>query len=117
MILLRIKDLCERKEGGIKRLAEEIGMSEQNLHHCINLNKIQAGELEKIAQIFEVPIGYFFDGAPSSQSIVNGDGSAASIYGNATAGIVENKDKEIEHLKQLLEEKERLIKVLLDKQV
>lgn len=115
MNLLKIKELCERKEGGIKRLAEEIGMSEQNLHRCINLNKIQAGELEKIAHVFDVPIGYFFDSAPLNQSIANGNGSAASIYGNATVGVMTDKDKEIDHLKQLLEEKERTIQILMNK--
>lgn len=109
MNLLKIKDLCEQKEGGIKRLAEDIKMSEQNLHRCINLNKIQAGELEKIARIFNVPIGYFFEDSIATQSIANGNGSAASIYGNATVGVLSDKDKEIEHLKALLEEKERVI--------
>lgn len=28
------------------------------------------------------------------------------LYGNATAGVIADKDKEIEHLKQLLKEKE-----------
>lgn len=115
MNLLKIRELCDRKEGGIKRLAEEIGMSEQNLHRCINLNKIQAGELEKIAQIFNVPIGYFFDNIPSNQSIVNGNGSAASVYGNATAGVLSDKEKEIEHLRELLKEKERTIQLLINK--
>ena len=39
----------------------------------------------------------------------------SSIYGNATAGVIADKDKEIEHLKQLLKEKERLIQVLMNK--
>ncbi|MBD4336670.1 XRE family transcriptional regulator, partial [Xanthomonas citri pv. citri] len=43
----------------------------------------------------------------------NGDGSAASIYGNATAGALADKDKEIEHLKELLKEKERTIQILM----
>ena len=47
--------------------------------------------------------------------IVNGDGSASSVYGDATVGELADKDKEIEHLKQLLEEKERTIQILMDK--
>lgn len=109
MNLLIIKNLCEQREGGIKRLAEDIKMSEQNLHRCINLNKIQAGELEKIAHIFNVPIGYFFDNTNASQSIANGNGSAASVYGNATVGAISDKEKELEHLKVLLKEKDKII--------
>ena len=66
--------------------------------------------------IFKVPITYWFDDdCQLNQSIVNGDGSAASVYGNATAGIMADQNKEIEHLKQLLSEKERLIQVLMNK--
>ena len=94
MNLLKIRDLCERKEGGIKRLAEDIGMSEQNLHRCINLNKMQAGDLEKVAITLNVPVGYFFDEMLGNQSVANGNGCAASVFGNASAGIIVDKDKE-----------------------
>ena len=115
MNLLKIKDLCEHKEGGIKRLAEDIGMSEQNLHRCINLNKMQAGDLEKVAITLSVPISYFFDEIFVNQSIAQGHGSAVSVYGNVTVGMMADKDKEIEHLKQLLQEKERTIQILMNK--
>lgn len=45
----------------------------------------------------------------ANHSIANGNGSASSVYGNATAGVIADKDKEIEHLKQLLEEKDKII--------
>jgi len=72
--------------------------------------------LEAISKILNIPISYWFDdeNCQLNQSVV-GDGSAASIYGNATAGVIADKDKEIEHLKQLLKEKERLIQVLMNK--
>ena len=72
--------------------------------------------MEAISKILNIPISYWFDdeNCQLNQSVV-GDGSAASIYGNATAGVIADKDKEIEHLKQLLKEKERTIKILMDK--
>lgn len=115
MNLLLIKDFCERKKIEIKRLAEETGMSEQNFHRCIRINKMQAGDLEKVAHILNVPISTFFDEVDSSNSIINGDKSAASIYGNATTITIDDKDKEIEHLKELLAEKERTIQILMSK--
>ena len=36
-------------------------MSTANLHKCIRDNRIEAGDLEQIAQILEVPITSFFD--------------------------------------------------------
>jgi DNA-binding Xre family transcriptional regulator len=61
MNLLKIKELAENRVGGLKKLAKDIGMSEANLHRCINANKIQANDLEKVSSIFNVPVGYFFD--------------------------------------------------------
>jgi DNA-binding Xre family transcriptional regulator len=61
MNLLKIKQLAENRAGGLKKLAKDIDMSEANLHRCINANKIQANDLEKVSSIFNVPVGYFFD--------------------------------------------------------
>ena len=70
--------------------------------------------LEKLSKAIRVPVSYWFDETNiANQSIANGDGSAASIYGNATAGALADKDKEIEHLKELLKEKERTIQILM----
>ena len=62
MNLELIRSLTENKyPGGLKRLASDIGVSEANLHRCINNNKIQAGDLEKIAIKLNVDIRVFFD--------------------------------------------------------
>ena len=44
-----VRKLSENRGGGLKKLAADVGMSEQNLHRCIRNNKIQAADLEKIA--------------------------------------------------------------------
>lgn len=57
-----IKKLTENKyPGGLKQLASDIGVSEANLHRCIKNNKIQAGDLEKIAIKLNVDVRVFFD--------------------------------------------------------
>lgn len=63
MNLQVIKHKVEEKRypGGIKGLAESVGMTEQNLHRCIRENKIQAQNLERISLQLEVPITEFFD--------------------------------------------------------
>ncbi len=61
MNLMVIRKLSERYEGGLKKLAQDIGMSEANLHRCINNNKIQAADLEEIAIKLDVDIRVFFD--------------------------------------------------------
>ena len=84
-----------------------------NIINGISIPK--ADNLEKIADFFEVPIDYFFD-----RSIEISD-PALSITGNGNKVqhgdgniMTETQAKEIEHLNQLLAEKERTIQILLN---
>lgn len=56
-----IRHLCEKRAGGMRQLASDIGMSEANLHRCVNNNKIQASDLEQIAVMLNVDIRLFFN--------------------------------------------------------
>lgn len=112
-----IRELSEKKGMTLRKVAELIEMKEGTLQKIMATGSTNTTTLEKIARALNVQAGIFFEGyTPSTnQSIANGNASAASIYGNATAGNITDKDKEIEHLKQLLKEKERLIQVLMNK--
>lgn len=120
---LLIRDIAENKNITLRVLAARIGISEDGLQKLITNGSTKTSTLETIARELEVPVGIFFEGwQPANHSVANGQGSAASIYGNATAGVIADRDKEIEHLKQLLDEKdkiitekERLIQVLMNK--
>lgn len=102
-----------------KKAQEEGYCRRDGNHHSISFSNIQkesieAYLLEKLSKAIRVPVSYWFDETNiANQSIANGDGSAASIYGNATAGALADKDKEIDHLKELLKEKERTIQILM----
>lgn len=61
MNLNYIRELSENYAGGLKKLSADIGMSEANLHRCINLNRIQASDLEQISAKLGVDISMFFD--------------------------------------------------------
>lgn len=112
----KLKKILKRKGITPKEFEGMIGKSEQRIYQYYNATKFDSDQIIEFSNIFKVPIAYWFDdeGYRLNQSVV-GDGSAASIYGNATAGVIADKDKEIEHLKQLLKEKERLIQVLMNK--
>lgn len=112
----KLKNILKRKGITPKEFGGMIGKSEQRIYQYYNATKFDSDQIIEFSNIFKVPIAYWFDdeGYRLNQSVV-GDGSAASIYGNATAGVIADKDKEIEHLKQLLKEKERLIQVLMNK--
>lgn len=118
MNLEAIKIFSEKRDGGLKKLAADIGMSEQNLHRCIRNNKIQAADLEKIALLLKVDIRIFFDEPISTlanNSVeTNGDFSPASMNGNVSVGTNAVLQERVKSLEALLAEKERLIKVLMD---
>lgn len=99
-----------------KDIAEKMGITDVYLSRLLKYESFDASLLEKLSKAIHIPITYWFDGPEiKNQSIANGNGSAASIYGNAIAGELADKDKEINHLKQLLEEKERTIQILMNK--
>lgn len=113
MNLQAIKNYCENREGGVKQLAKDIGMSEPNLHRCIRLNQIQAGDLERIAQVLKVNIAVFFD--TQTPNKVSSDSNVAigshNSVGNVSVGTDAVLAERIKSLEALLAEKERLIKV------
>lgn len=118
MDLRLIRNLSEKRSGGMRKLASDIGMSEANLHRCVNNNKIQAADLEKIALLLKVDIRLFFDeelsklSDKSVQSVkTNGDFSPASMHGNVSIETDAILAERVKHLEELLAEKERLIKV------
>lgn len=115
MDLEPIRRMSENRSGGLKKLATDIGMSEQNLHRCIRNNKIQAADLEKIALLLKVDIRTFFDeevSALANNTVnTNGDFSPASMHGDVSVGTDAILAERVKHLEELLAEKERLIKV------
>lgn len=111
MDLQKIKLFCESREGGVKKLASDIGMSEANLHRCIRKNQIQAGDLECIAYHLNVDISEFFDTKPSS--VTTGDYSNVTLHSadEVHQTILVDSNRETETLRTLLAEKERIIQI------
>lgn len=115
MDLSIIRNLSEKRVGGMRKLASDIGMSEANLHRCVNNNKIQAADLEQIAKLLKVDVRLFFDELPVINKVdIHGDYSPVSMNGDVSVSHISpsNIDK-VTHLEELLKEKERLISVLL----
>lgn len=122
MNLLKIKELCEGREGGLTKLSQEIGMSVQNLHRCIRVNQIQAHQLEQIAHLLEVPVVCFFDEEVvcENNKIGKVSGTGNRVQQGHVNVMLESQEREIENLKLLLtekdkviSEKERLIQILM----
>ena len=96
--LLLIRDLCEKNKIKIRELASRIGKDESSIQSMIRTGSTNTKTLEAIAEVFNVSPGIFFDNPLES---------------NTEDSL--NKEAEIAYLKKILEEKERLIQVLLSK--
>lgn len=59
--LLKIKDLAKSKKITLNDVAESIGMTPQALSRMIKDNSTKVTTLESLCELFNVPIGYFFD--------------------------------------------------------
>ena len=117
--IIKLKVEARRFPGGIKGLAEKVGMTEQNLHRCVRENKIQAQDLESIAKQLNMPVSEFFDEAPKAVVHTEGDYSPASKNGDVSVivgdavlvervksleALLAEKNARIEELKERIEE-------------
>lgn len=105
----RIRELIEK--GGVTQLkfSEETKVKKTSLYAYLSgTSKPGADTLEIIADYFKVPIDYFFD---RQIPIDNHIGHTVSGTGNKVVGDIALNEcqLEVEHLKVLLEEKERII--------
>lgn len=96
--LLLIRSLCEKNKIKIRELASRIGKDESSIQSMIRTGSTNTKTLEAIAEVFNVSPGIFFDDP---------------LEGSTENSL--NKEAEIAYLKKILEEKERLIEVLLSK--
>ena len=96
---LLIRELCELKKITIRELASRIGKEDSSIQAIVRNGTTNTKTIEAIAKVLEVPVGVFFDNIP-------------------IPGIKSNeldKDAKIADLERIIEEKERLIQVLLSK--
>lgn len=88
-----IRDLCEHKKITIRELAQRIGRDESTIQSAIRRGSTNSTTIELIAKELGVSGAVFFDGYDDSET--------------------KDLQREIDHLKELLKEKERLIEVLM----
>ena len=92
--LVLIRDLCEKRKMTIRELATKIGRNECSIQSAIRRGTTNTNTVELIADALGVPAGIFFDGYSDENEIAK-------------------LKREIGHLNELVEEKERTIQILL----
>ena len=117
----KIKTLASERKITLKELCLKIDISEQGLHKMVGNNSIKVSYLEKIAEVLEVPISYFFE-----EESVNISNNRNTIIGNKNQNInnnvladiekfkaeIEALQKEIDYLKIQIQDKEEIINLL-----
>ena len=97
-----------------KGFCEKVGISVQTLEKRFKRLRYRLKEIRKIALFFGVSIDYFFDNEKMPHSSI---GHSVNGNGNLVSGDIRLNEcqREIEHLKELLSEKERTIQIPLNK--
>lgn len=124
----RINELLEERRIKKVDFCEKVNISATTLNRTTEKGaEIGCIKLERIADFFQVPMDYFFErdykqpnptntiekGTDlSSGNTING----INGNGNAITMSYNDQQREIEHLKVLLKEKERMIQLLLHQQ-
>jgi transcriptional regulator with XRE-family HTH domain len=63
-----------------EELAEALGITYQQVQKCEKgANRIGASRLQQISQILQVPVAFFFEGAPNASASHDSSGSALSM--------------------------------------
>lgn len=110
----RILELIENNKLTKKAFCDKVEISEQTLANVLRGSDIGSKKLERIAILFGVSMDYFFENEISTHPNI---GHSINGNGNNISGDIRLNEcqREIEHLKELLSEKERTIQILLKK--
>ena len=122
----RINELIEKRKMTKKEFCEMVGISLTTLNRTTEHgSEIGVTKLEKMADILKVSMDYFFDrddysnngNVVVSKKDVDNSNNNTAINGNGhTVHLTYCDRREIEHLKELLVEKERMIQLLMHNQ-
>lgn len=112
MKLLLIRELSGKRKIPITKLAEQVGMSEQNLHRSIRNNKIDAEILGKIASVLGVSVTIFYEETSQLSDMTNKSDSNRIKY---LEELLETKGREIELLKETIRDKNDIIALLKER--
>lgn len=104
-IILKIRELQNKKKISTKDFSKEIGVTSQTIYdYYSEKSQISIKNLRKIAEFFNVSVGYFFDKNPNG---MNGN----SIVGNNNKqGIIISQNSEIDKLKSELSSCKELLR-------
>ncbi len=116
-----LKDLLRREGVILSQLAEDLGMSQQNLSAAFTRDDVKSGFLEKIAAALNKPIGFFYgERLGSVQTVGDNNSQVTQVAGNYSGapdsdvlGLLKIKDEQLLlTIKQVSKAQEQMDRVL-----
>lgn len=111
----KIKQLMSDNNFDVARLALRLGKSKQAIYDLLDKEDVNTSLLRDLSEIFGCSISVFFEEPLIEKSVignsnvyVGGNQSGVSVYSNSQE-IVEKLESEKQHLKLLLESKDKII--------
>lgn len=99
-----------------KDIADLLGVTPQSLSSVLSAKDVRSGTIEKIAHVLNMPVSFFY--GENLAALRQGDFSAALVHGDANISASEDigvLHERIKALQELVNEKERTIKILMGK--
>lgn len=96
-----LKDLLKKEGVILSQLAEDLGMSQQNLSAAFTRDDVKSGLLEKIARILNKPIGFFYgESFGPMQSVGDNNTQVTQVAGNYSGAAPDSNMTEILRMKE-----------------
>ena len=114
-----IRDILNKRKIPINEFCKKIELSDTAFRQLVERNSTKTEIIERIARELRVPVGYFF----GDKNSITMSGQNTQVHnGNGHQIMLSAEQKEIELLRQIitekdkqLEDKERFIRVLLER--
>jgi transcriptional regulator with XRE-family HTH domain len=112
----KIKELCKRHNMTLKELSEKIGLSQTGLQGIFKNNSTSIETLQKICQVFNVSVEYFF--SPLEEvDILDEDGSILPAKQNKSSVVSDPAKLRITQLEEQVADKKHIIFLLEERKL
>ena len=111
-----LKELIDALGISQRKLAEQMGVTPQTISAILTAKDVRTSTIERIASVTNMPISYFFKEEREHQNAVaSGNGIAVAGNNNIAGSNNAVLQERVTMLEKLLEEKERTIKILMER--
>ena len=95
-------------------IAKKLGISPQALNSTFNAADVKSGTLERIAEVLGVKMSFFYP-MEGSSAVASGANSVVAIQSTVSQGDSAVLQERVRLYEKLLDEKERTIKILMER--